>query len=62
MSIGGIHLGWKTITGAVVAGIGAASQPDVMAVLPHKVASGVTIAGAVLSVIGLRHAVAKAGQ
>ena len=50
---------WKTITGAVIAAIGYLSQPEVFAVLPEKLASLVTAAGALLSAVGVRHAIAK---
>jgi hypothetical protein len=52
-------MGWKTITGALVAAIGYLSRPEVLALLPQRWAAIITAAGAVLSAIGLRHAVAK---
>lgn len=56
----GIRLGWKTITGALVTAVGWLSQPQVLQLLPDKVAYIVTAAGAVLTAVGIRHAVAKA--
>lgn len=55
-----MKLGWKSISGAFVAAFGYVSQPAVLAVLPEKVAHLITAAGAVLTVIGIRHAIAKA--
>lgn len=57
-----MKLGWKSITGAVVAAVGYLAQPDVLAVLPHKVASVITAAGGVLAVFGVRHAIDKAAR
>lgn len=54
-----IRHGWKTILGAVVTGFGAVSDPAVLGYLPHKAASVVTVIGAVLTAIGIRHAVGK---
>jgi hypothetical protein len=54
-------MGWKTITGAIVAAVGYLARPDVLHVLPPKVAAVVQAAGAVLAIIGLRHAIAKQG-
>jgi len=50
----------KTIIGAIVAAVGYLSQPDVFALLGARPASIVTVAGVLLSALGLRHAVAKA--
>jgi hypothetical protein len=50
----------KTIAGAFAAAFGYLAQPEVFALLPGKAAGIVTVAGALLSVLGLRHAVAKA--
>ena len=50
-------LGWKSITGAVVTAVSwAAEHSDV---LPAKVAVWAQAAGYVLTVVGLRHAIAK---
>lgn len=54
-----IRLGWKTIAGAVVTAVGWLGQPQVLQLLPDKVAYLVTAAGAVLTAIGVRHALAK---
>jgi hypothetical protein len=54
-------MGWKTVTGAIVGAIGWLSRPEVLAILPEKVASIVAAAGAVLAAIGVRHAIAKVG-
>lgn len=60
----GVKFGWKTITGAVVTALGWLAQPQVLQLLPEKVSYIVTAAGAVLTAVGIRHAVAKnaAGQ
>lgn len=52
-------MGWKTITGALIAAFGYISQPQVLAVLPEKVAGVVTALGGLLAALGLRHAIAK---
>lgn len=52
-------MGWKTITGAVLTVLGYLLQPDVLAVLPEKVAAVITAIGAVLAAVGIRHAIAK---
>lgn len=53
------HIGWKTIAGAVVAFLAWISSPEVLAVLPPKVAAFIGSLGVLLSVIGVRHAQAK---
>jgi hypothetical protein len=50
-----MKLGWKTIGGALLAGFGVISQPDVLAVLPHKWATVITAVGFVLSAFGIAH-------
>ena len=52
----------KTILGGFIAVVGYLSQPDVLAVLPHKAASVVTAIGVLLGTIGARHAIAKLTQ
>lgn len=54
-----LNLGWKTISGALLTVVGYLSQPDVLAVMPEKLAAIVTSVGILLSVFGLRVAVAK---
>lgn len=54
-------LGWKTITGALVWGVGTLMQPGVFDILPDSVGKAVATVGAVLSAVGLRHAVEKKG-
>ncbi len=51
----------RTVLGAVLAVIGYLAQPEVLAVLPAKVASVVTAIGLVLSAIGVRAAIEKSG-
>jgi hypothetical protein len=52
-------MGWKTITGGLLAVLGYLSQPEVLAVLPEKWASVVIAVGMLLGVFGIRHAIAK---
>lgn len=52
----------KTVLGALTTAAGIVSQPDVLALLPHKAASVVTVVGGVLTVIGARHAIDKGPQ
>lgn len=52
-------MGWKTITGAVVAAFGFISQPQVLAIMPEKFAGIVIGLGGLLSAIGIRHAIKK---
>lgn len=52
----------KTICGAILTAIGILSRPDILAMLPEKVSAVVTAAGAVCTVVGVRHAMAKNGQ
>lgn len=52
-------LGWKTLTGAGIAALGYLCQPNVLAVMPPKVASIVQAIGAMLAVYGMRDAIAK---
>jgi hypothetical protein len=52
-------MGWKTLTGSVVAAFGYLSQPQVLAILPQKAAGIITALGALLAAIGVRHAIAK---
>lgn len=59
--INGVSIASKTVIGAFVAAIGYLSQPEVLAMLPKKYADIVLAVGGVLTAIGLRHAVAKAG-
>ena len=54
-------LGWKTITGAVVWGVGTLLQPGVLDILPDSVGKAVATVGAVLSAVGQRHAIQKKG-
>lgn len=51
----------KTIWGTLLAVLGYLAQPEVLAVLPEKVAAIVTAIGVVLGAIGVRHAIAKNG-
>lgn len=53
------HIGWKTITGALIAFLAWISSPEVLAVLPPKVAAFIGSLGVLLSIIGVRHAQAK---
>ena len=53
------NMGWKTLTGCLLVVIGTLSEPEILAVLPEKVAQVVVAIGAVLAVFGLRHAQAK---
>ena len=48
-----------TIKGALVAALGYILSPEVVAVLPPKVANIVVVVGALASVIGLRRAVGE---
>jgi hypothetical protein len=52
-------MGWKAITGAIVAALGYVLRPEVLAILPEKASAIITAIGAVLTVLGLRHAIAK---
>lgn len=52
----------KTIWGTVILVLGWMSNPEVLNVLPPKVAAIVSGIGALLASIGLRHAIAKNGQ
>lgn len=52
-------LGWKTILGAAIWGIGQLGGPDVLGILNDAVGNATSAIGGVLSAIGLRHAVAK---
>lgn len=54
-----MKLGWKTITGGLLYGIGIASQPDVLAILPPQAGGLVQAIGVVLAALGIRHAIAK---
>lgn len=54
-----MKFGWKSITGIVVASLGYLAQPGVFDLLPPKVASIVTAAGAIFSVFGIRSAIAN---
>lgn len=51
----------KTVWGAVLAVIGYLSDPNVLAVLPPKVAAILTAIGIVLGAVGARAAIAKYG-
>jgi hypothetical protein len=53
------NMGWKTITGAIVAAFGYISDPKVLAILPEKWAGIITAIGGLLAAIGVRHAIAK---
>jgi hypothetical protein len=44
----------KTVWGSIIAGVGWLSQPAVFNTLDHKTATAVTVAGAILGVVGLR--------
>lgn len=46
----------SAIKGALLAGLGALMSPQVLSILPPKIASGVVVVGAVTSAIGLRKA------
>lgn len=50
----------RTVLGAVLAVIGYLAQPEVLAVLPAKVAAIVTAIGIILGTIGARAAIAAA--
>lgn len=52
-------MGWKTISGTVLAVLGYLLQPEVLAVLPSQVAGIVSAIGVVLAAVGIRHAIAK---
>jgi len=51
--------GWKTVTGVVVALVGALLSPDVVGALPQGVAHIVQVLGTVLAALGLYHAQVK---
>ncbi len=51
----------RSVLGVILAVIGYLAQPEVLAVLPAKVASIVTAIGLVVSAIGLRAAIEKSG-
>ncbi len=53
------RLGWKTIVGALVWGLGYVSSPEALSMMPPKVAAIVTAVGAILAAFGLRDAGAK---
>lgn len=55
------HFFTKTVAGSIIAALGYLSQPEVMAVLPKKAAAIVTTVGIVVSVLGVRGAIAKNG-
>jgi hypothetical protein len=52
-------MGWKTILGAVVWGVGQLAGPDVAGYLTSTVAGAIQAVGGVLAIIGARHAIAK---
>ena len=52
-------MGWKTILGAVIAVLGFLSQPEVLGLMPERIAAIVQAAGALLAVFGFRAAQAK---
>ena len=56
-----MKIGFKTILGAVISAAGFLAQPEVFALLPERVAAVVTAVGAVLCVVGGRHAISKHG-
>jgi hypothetical protein len=51
----------RTIWGTVLAVIGWLTSPEVLAVLPEKIAAVLMGVGAILGAIGLRAAIDKAG-
>lgn len=54
-----MRLGWKTISGAILWGVGILTSPEVFAALPGPLASVVSVVGVVLGALGVRHAIAK---
>lgn len=54
-----LKIGWKTVGGAVLWGLGQVARPEVLNVLPEKVAGVITVAGGLLALFGIRHAQAK---
>jgi hypothetical protein len=53
-------MGWKTISGGALWALGQLARPEVLALLPAKWATIAQTAGAVLAIVGVRHAIAKA--
>lgn len=51
----------KTVWGVIVAVLGYLAQPQVLALLPEKVAAIVTGLGIILGGFGIRAAIAKSG-
>lgn len=52
-------MGWKTVVGALVWGIGQLAGPEVAGYLTSAVAGVVQAIGGVLAIVGARHAIAK---
>ena len=51
----------KTIWGTIIALVGFLTQPNVLAVLPQKVAAIIGAVGVILAAVGARDAIAKSG-
>lgn len=51
----------KTVWGVLIAVLGFLSQPEVLALLPEKIAAIVIAIGTVLGAFGIRAAIAKSG-
>jgi hypothetical protein len=56
------RVGWKTIIGAVTVALAFLLRPEVLAVLPHKLADILLAVGSVLTALGLRDAQAVQEQ
>ena len=54
-----MKFGWKTITGALLYGLGVAGAPDALALIPTETAGILQAFGVVIGGVGVRHAIAK---
>jgi hypothetical protein len=52
----------KSILGAIITAVGYVLRPEVLNVLPEKVGAIVSAIGGILTVLGIRHAIAKSTQ
>ena len=57
-----MRFGWKTLTGALLWGIGVAASPDGAALVGPAISGVAQGVGIILTAVGLRHATAKNGQ
>lgn len=53
------NMGYKTVLGVIIAIVGALTDPQVLSLLPASWAHVLTVIGAAIAVLGLRHAQAK---